>query len=581
MKTPFTINLVVTVTAVAFNCLSAVVFSQPVVVNGQTWYDTDGKVIEAHGPGFLKSGDTYYWFGEDKSHNSALFKAVNCYSSKDLVNWKFRNAVVTTNTHPDISNYAGNRIIERPKVLYNEKTGKYVMWAHWDSGNYSAAEAAVFQCDQVDGNYQLVRHFRPFNNMSRDCNLYKAPDGKAYFFSAANQNADMILYKLTDDFLDVKEQVLTLWPGFWREAPVIFNQEKTFYFLNSGATGWAPNQGKYSVSKSVESGWSNLFDFGDQTTFDSQPSYVMAVEGTEDTTYIYCGDRWQDPDLKSSKYIWLPIDIQSNKLQLKYLGRWSIDPVKGTWKVMNDSLLSQKTWKLIMTDSEETEGSDGKAINAFDGNPSTIWHTQWKNLKPPCPHEIQIDLGATARLNGFIYLPRQDNNTNGNIAGFRFFATTDKANWGNPVSTGIFSPGSSEKRIVFPEAVNCRYIRLEALSEAGGKEFTSVAELNVIGNYKFPTASNGNLPGGDGMISICPNPSNGIEICLRAHANSIRVKLVSVVDINGRTIVKKMMGQDQNKIRFNPKLAPGVYILKIEQGDGQTVTKKMVVESSD
>ncbi len=67
------------------------------VVPGATWTDTSGNVIQAHGGGFLKVmfpvcyfiygtdgerkvGSTYYWYGEDKSHNSGLFKAVSCYS---------------------------------------------------------------------------------------------------------------------------------------------------------------------------------------------------------------------------------------------------------------------------------------------------------------------------------------------------------------------------------------------------------------------------------------------------------------------------------------------------------------------
>jgi len=67
-----------------------------VIVPGATWTDTSGNVIQAHGGGFLKVsiftgsfllwhsssqvGSMFYWFGEDKSHNSALFKAVSCYS---------------------------------------------------------------------------------------------------------------------------------------------------------------------------------------------------------------------------------------------------------------------------------------------------------------------------------------------------------------------------------------------------------------------------------------------------------------------------------------------------------------------
>lgn len=70
--------------------------SAALVVPGAAWTDTSGNLIQAHGGGFLKVsamflfigqnsyysqvGSTYYWHGEDKSANSALFKAVSCYS---------------------------------------------------------------------------------------------------------------------------------------------------------------------------------------------------------------------------------------------------------------------------------------------------------------------------------------------------------------------------------------------------------------------------------------------------------------------------------------------------------------------
>ena len=103
--------------------------------NGGFWNDTTGKRIEAHGGGFIKVGDTWYWIGEDKSHNSGTFRGVNIYASKDLGNWEFRNAIITRDTAPDL--LASDRIIERPKIVYNDATEQYVMWLHWEGQNYA------------------------------------------------------------------------------------------------------------------------------------------------------------------------------------------------------------------------------------------------------------------------------------------------------------------------------------------------------------------------------------------------------------------------------------------------------------
>jgi hypothetical protein len=294
---------------------------------GLFWNDIDGNRIEAHGGGFFQIDSVYYWIGEDKSHNMHTFKAVNCYASTDLMNWEFRNSIITRETHADLD--SDLRVIERPKVTYNDSTGKFVMWLHYESSNYAAAEAGVFVSDSIDGDYELVNHFRPNNNMSRDCNLFKDEDGTAYFFSAANENADMVIYELTGDYLDIKRQVITLWPGSWREAPAMIKKDSIYYMITSGATGWDPNQAKYATAKSVDGPWSALKNFGNAITYDSQPTYILPVYGSEDTTYIYCGDRWQDPDLQSSKYFWLPLTIRDNSISMPNQTLWQLDIEQG------------------------------------------------------------------------------------------------------------------------------------------------------------------------------------------------------------------------------------------------------------
>jgi len=298
--------------------------------NGVFWNDTSGNRVEAHGGGFLKVGDTWFWFGEDKSQNSGNFYAVNCYSSRDLNSWQFRRAIITRNTAPDLN--TADRIIERPKVIYNDTTKKYVMWLHWEGQNYAEAKAGVFTCDTVDGNYTYVSAFRPNNNMSRDDTLFKDDDGKAYFISAANDNKDLAVYQLSDDYLTVKQQVATLWPGSSREAPALFKQGSTYFLITSGCTGWDPNQAAYGTASSVSGPWSALKNLGDSTTYDSQSTYVVPFVGTAATTYIYAGDRWQDPDLKSSKYIWLPLVVNGTSLTLNYYAEWTLDLGTGRWQ---------------------------------------------------------------------------------------------------------------------------------------------------------------------------------------------------------------------------------------------------------
>jgi lysophospholipase L1-like esterase len=157
-------------------------------------------------------------------------------------------------------------------------------------------------------------------------------------------------------------------------------------------------------------------------------------------------------------------------------------------------LLSQAGWSLHFVDSEETNTGDYLAVNAFDGNPNTVWTTQWFNGGPPPPHEIQIDLGASHSIAGFRYLPHQDWQP-GRIGEYEFYVSADGDNWGLPAAVGAFpdSNVSTARDVLFTPRTG-RYVRLRALTEVNnGFVLTAIAELNIwlagAGTNQPPTAS--------------------------------------------------------------------------------------------
>jgi hypothetical protein len=129
-------------------------------------------------------------------------------------------------------------------------------------------------------------------------------------------------------------------------------------------------------------------------------------------------------------------------------------------------------------DSEETVGEDGAAVNAIDGNPGTIWHTQWQGGSPEHPHEIQLDLGQVMDVCALHYLPRQDSNLNGTVADYEIYLSEDGESWGDPVASGTFAAGSDEKWVPFA-GTSARYVRVVARSEVNGGPWTSAAELSL------------------------------------------------------------------------------------------------------
>ncbi len=137
------------------------------------------------------------------------------------------------------------------------------------------------------------------------------------------------------------------------------------------------------------------------------------------------------------------------------------------------------TLKVVKVDSEETSAEDGKGANAVDGDPETKWHTQWQDANPSPPHEITIELSRTCRIQGFTYLPRQDDTENGSIKDYEFYVSDDGKEFGKPVKKGSFARGKEKKTVTF-ELKACRFIKLKALSEVNDQPWTSAAEIGVI-----------------------------------------------------------------------------------------------------
>src|SRR6266540_4408659 len=161
------------------------------ITNGVQFTDTSGNAVHAHGGGVIKVGSYYYWFGEDRNSDNT-FKYVDAYRSTDLKNWEFRNHVLTQSSASEL----GTAYIERPKVMYNASTGKFVMWMHKENGtDYNEARAAVAVSDTVDGNYTWQGSFQPLGHyMSRDITVFVDTDGTGYMASAARDNYDLQIY---------------------------------------------------------------------------------------------------------------------------------------------------------------------------------------------------------------------------------------------------------------------------------------------------------------------------------------------------------------------------------------------------
>jgi beta-xylosidase len=334
---------------------------------GAIWPDNKGVHINAHGGGFLYDKGTYYWYGEHKIEGGAGNRAmvgVHCYSSKDLYNWKDEG--IALNVSSDTTNdIARGCILERPKVIYNKKTKKYVMWFHLEllGQGYKAARAGVATSTKATGPYTFVKSYRPNagkmpyyppgtpnegkvdcakpknrsegffcrdmpgGQMARDMNVFVDDDGKAYHIFSAEDNATLDVAELTDDYIGHTGKFSRVYAGHSTEAPAIFKRNGIYYMIGSGTTGWDPNPARWFTAKNIYGPWTYhgnpCVGEGAEITFGGQSTYVLPVAGKKDA-FIFMADKWTPKNAIDGRYLWLPVTFKGDDIELKWMNEWTL-----------------------------------------------------------------------------------------------------------------------------------------------------------------------------------------------------------------------------------------------------------------
>jgi Glycosyl hydrolases family 43 len=294
---------------------------------GEVWLDNRGQPVQAHGGGILHWQGKFYWFGEDRTEgNDPERRYMACYSSEDLVHWKFRRQVVFL---ADPEHLGPKWVLERPKVFYNAHTGKFVMYAHLDSGDYSLARMAVLVSDRVDGHYQYLKSFRPLGKESRDIGQFLDDDGTAYIIFESRPTKGFFVARLSGDYLRVEKEVSFLEVPL--EGGALVHLNGLYYAIGSHLTGWRPNPNVYATAPSLSGPWTTFKDIAppETNTYGSQSTMLLKIVGTRRTSVIYMGDIWRPKTLWDSRYLWMPVEIGSGNLQLPSPRSWKLDVKTG------------------------------------------------------------------------------------------------------------------------------------------------------------------------------------------------------------------------------------------------------------
>jgi hypothetical protein len=322
LKSCFLVSLWMALTALAMAQTSGNNNRLAIIKPGSIWPDADGNHIQAHGGGIIKIRKTYFWYGEQRARElDPKYRYVSCYSSKDLVNWKFRGNVVKM-LPPDT--LSSNWVLERPKVFYNSKTKKYVMYFHVDDRRYKVANVGIAICNKPDGEFKYIRRFQPLNHESRDIGQFIDDDGTAYLVFEDRPNGFRIA-RLSDDYMDVEKEMTLVRAHM--EGGAIVHFDGLYYSIGSGLTGWNANPNKYSTAPSLEGPWTEFKDIAppETNTYGSQSTMLIKVVGTKKTTVIFMGDIWKPASQYDSRYLWMPLEIGNGNLWLPEPRPWKLN----------------------------------------------------------------------------------------------------------------------------------------------------------------------------------------------------------------------------------------------------------------
>ena len=202
------------------------------------------------------------------------------------------------------------------------------------------------------------------------------------------------------------------------------------------------------------------------------------------------------------------------------------------------------------TSSEQPDmGTEGLASFAIDGNPNTIWHTNYENFKE-LPHDITINLGKEYTINKYSYLPRTGAH-NGTITKYRLEVSTDGQEF-TTISQGNWDLNDSEKIVTF-DNVQAKYVRLVALEGKGG--FASAAELNV---YAIPE----NIAITD-MVTVSANINN---------------ELINNLRDNNEDTLWDAQGEDKKVVTFDLGVTKDISAIEILKTSNESL--KYTVEYS-
>lgn len=505
----------------------------------------------------------------------------------------------TGSQDPDGNDIWPGRTLERPKVIYNEETQKWVMWIHWENGeHYGDAKVCVAYSDKIEGPYTFYKTFRPNGHDSRDQTLFKDTDGKAYHFGSTDMNTNMLVSELDKDFLEVTGNETKILMRLQYEAPAIFKVGDIYYGLFSGCTGWDPNPGHTTYSYEIMGEWITgdnfCIDNGRETTYRSQSTYVFQVDGYENA-FVYMGDRWVSTNPGSSNVVWLPLSIRSGYPTVKWRDSWDLsvfedwNRYKRAKEIIpeNNYLLLDKTsdrfisrnasGDLVIADDDETKNINFHIIRTEKSYTYKIQETDSGNFLESFYGALRLSAESEAESQEWLFILQEDGyyhikNKNED----KYLAVSGNETLHN-TSLYLSNEGRARSFALYFDSGNFLYEEAEIYTI----EYHAEIKRLVQEQTDFLTSMEDIYTDSKEIIELYPSVNTG-RFSLSSSSTAFQDKQVELILYEGMTgkqmyTTSEYLSGNSTEIDWSGKLAEGIYLLKIISGNKVSV-KKMIVK---
>jgi len=389
------------------------------IANDTVWKDTNDQEIKAQGGNVLKVGDLYYWVGmsmdpRDDDAKQAATASIRLYRSPDLENWDFVKTLVTqwdndlnndgaadvdvsqsgilvADEKADLHALAIDKWLGRPQLVQHPD-GRLILVAEVSGGRKNVHDKslgnamAFFQSTgtDIEGDYvyqgkQYMDVVDGSAGLTRGDGTLFVDGANAYMVyvgdSATSRNAEGIrVAPLSADWLTIMPHVYDD-PKVLYEAPSIIKRKSTYYMFASGKywwdatdtyyrtsttpTGWTDTWKKMATNPAVEVPWDAVKSFG------TQFAQVFPVSETDDTTYLYAGDRYSQYYSGTSP---APAGIGRNGWYPLVFDPTGVPKLHGATDVEIDAAAGTLSWNPVANG----RFSQGDAFDAFQQAPPKV-----------------------------------------------------------------------------------------------------------------------------------------------------------------------------------------------------------------